>query len=111
MFFLFINFTSLAMVIQTTTPYHLLLNPNKDTLRNEFLGKLVDTVRTPALVIDRDVFAQNCAQMHRRALEWGASFRAHLKTHKVCILPFMNPTDLYRNSDLDIGRNEATARL
>ncbi|KAF5356085.1 hypothetical protein D9756_003737 [Leucocoprinus leucothites] len=70
------------MVTQTTTPYHLLLGPSKAALRNEFLGKSLDIVRTPALVIDRNVFAQNCAQMHRRASEWGANFRAHLKTHK-----------------------------
>ncbi|KXN90059.1 D-serine dehydratase [Leucoagaricus sp. SymC.cos] len=70
------------MVTQTTTPYHLLLGPSQDLLRSEFVGKTLDTVRTPAFTIDRDVFAKNCAQMHQRATEWGASFRAHLKTHK-----------------------------
>jgi len=73
-----------TMITQTTTPYHLLLSPSKVALRDEFLEKPVDVIRTPAFVIDRDVFAQNCTQMHRRASEWGASFRAHLKTHKVC---------------------------
>ena len=35
------------------------------------------------MVIDRSIFAQNCARMHEKAARWGASFRAHLKTHKV----------------------------
>lgn len=73
------------MVSQTATPMHLLLGPSKDALRNEFVGKSLDGIRTPALVIDRSLFAKNCAGMHQRAEEWGASFRAHLKTHKVCI--------------------------
>ncbi|KDQ63585.1 hypothetical protein JAAARDRAFT_118999 [Jaapia argillacea MUCL 33604] len=34
------------------------------------------------MVIDRTVFAQNCAKMHDNAREWGASFRAHVKSHK-----------------------------
>lgn len=71
------------MVPQTSTPYHLLLRPNKDALRSEFVGKSLDGIRTPALIIDRHQFAKNCASMHQRAMEWGATFRAHLKTHKV----------------------------
>ena len=35
------------------------------------------------MIIDRRLFAQNCSNMHLKAREWGASFRAHLKTHKV----------------------------
>lgn len=71
------------MVPQTTTPIHLLLGPSKEALRSEFVGKPLDGIRTPALVIDRSLFAQNCTSMHQRAAEWGATFRAHLKTHKV----------------------------
>ncbi|EKM83905.1 hypothetical protein AGABI1DRAFT_66972 [Agaricus bisporus var. burnettii JB137-S8] len=70
------------MVSQTATPLHLLLGPIKDALRNDFVGKSLDGIRTPALVIDRSLFAKNCASMHQRAEEWGATFRAHLKTHK-----------------------------
>lgn len=34
------------------------------------------------MIIDRKLFAQNCSSMHLKAREWGASLRAHLKTHK-----------------------------
>ncbi|KAF8202911.1 putative serine dehydratase domain-containing protein [Pholiota molesta] len=56
--------------------------PSKDQLTKAFVGKSLDTLRTPALIVDRKLFAQNCASMHRKAREWGATFRAHLKTHK-----------------------------
>jgi D-serine ammonia-lyase len=49
----------------------------------EFRGKPLSSLRTPAVIVDRAVFAQNCAKMHQNAKEWGASFRAHVKTHKV----------------------------
>jgi D-serine ammonia-lyase len=48
-----------------------------------FKGKPIDSLRTPYIVIDRAIFAENCAKMHQRAKEWGTNFRAHLKTHKV----------------------------
>ncbi|KAG5647955.1 hypothetical protein DXG03_006989 [Asterophora parasitica] len=70
------------MSVQTQTPYQLLDRPKRANLVQEFHGKTLDTLRTPALVIDRALFAENCANMHSRAKEWGASFRAHLKTHK-----------------------------
>ncbi|KAF8168133.1 putative serine dehydratase domain-containing protein [Crassisporium funariophilum] len=70
------------MIHQSETPYKVLLKPDKDALLGEFLGKSVDVLRTPAMVIDRKLFAKNCAGMHRKAKDWGASFRAHLKTHK-----------------------------
>ena len=57
--------------------------PQKRELLNEFAGKPLNTLRTPAIVIDRSIFARNCARMHEKAAQWGASFRAHLKTHKV----------------------------
>jgi len=68
--------------MQTHTPYNLLLKPQKVDLVREFLGKNLDELRTPAMVIDRAVFASNCARMHEKARQWGAGFRAHLKTHK-----------------------------
>lgn len=71
---------------QTQTPYLLLERPHKTALVEEFLNKPLTALRTPALVIDRSVFAENCASMHQRAQDWGASFRAHLKTHKVIII-------------------------
>lgn len=67
---------------QTKTPWPY-LTPNKEALVNEFAGKPLDELRTPALVVDRAAFKDNCAKMHQNAKDWGASFRAHLKTHKV----------------------------
>lgn len=75
----------MASVSQTYTPHQLIARTEKDALINEFVGKGLNELRTPALVIDRSVFASNCARMHEKAREWGAGFRAHLKTHKVDI--------------------------
>lgn len=71
------------MSAQTKTPYQLLDRPRKTDLVEEFVGKSVDTLRTPAMIIDRKLFAENCAAMHQKAKAWGASFRAHIKSHKV----------------------------
>lgn len=67
---------------QSTTP-HLFANlPSKATLVYEFKGKPLNALRTPAMVIDRAIFAKNCARMHEAAHAWKAAFRAHVKTHK-----------------------------
>ena len=60
-----------------------MLKPDKEALLAEFLGIPIQDLRTPAAVIDRSVFAENCARMHENASQWDASFRAHVKTHKV----------------------------
>lgn len=70
--------------MQTTTPRHLANLPEKSALAAEFVGKPLQALRTPAFIIDRTLFADNCARMHENAKEWGAGFRAHIKTHKVC---------------------------
>ncbi|PPQ99604.1 hypothetical protein CVT24_005180 [Panaeolus cyanescens] len=70
------------MISQTATPFDLLQKPDEDALVKAFAGSHVDTLRTPAMIIDRKIFAHNCAAMHKKAREWGATFRAHLKTHK-----------------------------
>ncbi|KAI0032750.1 putative serine dehydratase domain-containing protein [Vararia minispora EC-137] len=69
-------------ISQTFTPHQLLSLPQKDVLVKEFVGKSLNELRTPAFVLDRAIFASNCARMHAKARQWGASFRAHLKTHK-----------------------------
>lgn len=57
--------------------------PSKESLAQHFIGRDLDGLRTPAMIINRKVFRENCAAMHSKAKEWGAGFRAHLKTHKV----------------------------
>jgi D-serine ammonia-lyase len=71
---------------QSGTPFHLAGHPEKSALLAGFVGKHLGELRTPALVIDRAVFANNCAKMHANAAGYGAEFRAHLKTHKVGVL-------------------------
>lgn len=72
-----------TLPVQTRTPDQLLLRPDKQSLLAAFRGQKLDALRTPAAVIDRAVFARNCARMLESASQWGASFRAHVKTHKV----------------------------
>ena len=82
------------MISQSETPYSLSFQPDKSALLDKYLGKSLDTLRTPAMIIDRKLFAQNCSSMHIKAREWGATFRAHLKTHKVCLV-FSKVTEMY----------------
>lgn len=72
-------------ITQTETPYDFMTLPDKAALVERFKGKSLDGLRTPCMVIDRKIFADNCANMHTKAAEWGASFRGHVKSHKVCI--------------------------
>jgi hypothetical protein len=67
---------------QTRTPTDLLTLPSKLSLQGEYVGSHITSLRTPALVVDRTAFAENCARMHASAKQWNASFRAHVKTHK-----------------------------
>jgi hypothetical protein len=71
------------MVYQSDNSEHLKL---QERLRREYVGKTVDEVPTPAFIIDRNIFEDNCGAMIKKANEWGAQFRAHLKTHKVLFL-------------------------
>ena len=68
---------------QSRTPYHISGKPEKQDLVDEYKGKNLDALRTPALIIDRAIFARNCAKMHELAKALGARFRAHVKSHKV----------------------------
>jgi D-serine deaminase-like pyridoxal phosphate-dependent protein len=72
----------ISSINQTPTPWQTTTLPNKGELRNAFVGKSISELRTPAFIVDRAVFAQNCAKMHERAKKWDAAFRAHVKTHK-----------------------------
>ncbi|KAF5314150.1 hypothetical protein D9611_006780 [Ephemerocybe angulata] len=67
------------MVYKSDNSEHLQLQAK---LKEEYVGKSVDDIPTPAFIIDRHVFEENCGAMIKKAEEWGAGFRAHLKTHK-----------------------------
>jgi hypothetical protein len=68
------------MVYKSDYSEHTLLH---EKLKTEYVGKTLDDIPTPAFIIDRRVYKENCAAMIKKANEWGAGFRAHLKTHKV----------------------------
>lgn len=51
-------------------------------LKNEYVGKTLQDIPTPAFVVDRSVMRDNCNKMLQRAKSMNASFRAHVKTHK-----------------------------
>lgn len=92
--------------MQTTTPRQFASFPDKKALAAEYVGKPLQALRTPAFVIDRAVFAKNCARMHESAKQWGADFRAHIKTHKVRRTVLFS-SRMSNDSDADIGRDEA----
>lgn len=47
------------------------------------IGQSMADMSTPALVIDRAVFARNCAEIRKRAELWNWRFRADIGSHKV----------------------------
>lgn len=56
--------------------------PDKRAILDAYLGKDVDELPTPSLVIDRRIFVENCQKMLANAKSLKADFRAHVKTHK-----------------------------
>jgi hypothetical protein len=91
---------------QTRTGYDLLTIPSKELLREAFVGKSLDTLHTPCMIIDRSVFAKNCAEMQNRAQNCGMDFRAHIKSHKVRCLTLT--TDSYFYKPIDKRRSKVT---
>lgn len=82
--------TTMSSPTQTKTPYALAGLPKKDALTKQFVGQPLEALRTPAMVIDRSIFQQNCVRMLQNATEWGATLRSHLKTHKVPLLQYQD---------------------
>lgn len=68
---------------QTFTVHSASTGLSKEELLQKFKGQPVDSLRTPALCLDRAIFSRNCAKMHENVKSWGARFRVHVKTHKV----------------------------
>jgi hypothetical protein len=66
--------------MQTTTPISLLTLPSKDALVKEFVGKDIKTLRTPALIVDRSRFKENCERVTAETEKRGMAFRAHVKS-------------------------------
>lgn len=47
---------------------------------------LLNTLMTPAFLVDRDIVVRNCDRMREKALASGVAFRPHVKTHKVAAI-------------------------
>lgn len=62
------------------------LTPSIETLREFYVGKDVNTVPKPAVVLDAAKVRRHCQSMLDAVDALGVEFRAHVKTHKVgCI--------------------------
>ncbi|WVQ77850.1 hypothetical protein IAR50_007547 [Cryptococcus sp. DSM 104548] len=68
--------------MSTTTPLSLYALPDKKQLQAAFVGAPLSSLRTPALIVDRKVFKDNCERVTGEAKARGMDFRAHVKTHK-----------------------------
>ena len=68
------------MTTSTFTPLTLLPLPDKDDLTKTFVGKRLDELRTPALIVDRRKFKDNCERVTKQAYRRGMKFRAHVKS-------------------------------
>lgn len=61
----------------------LYLTPDKEILREKFVGKSLKDVDAPAAVLDLDKVNTNCQRMLEAVSRLGSGWRAHIKTHKV----------------------------
>lgn len=67
----------------TYTPIDLLTLPDRSALQKAFVGKTISTIRTPAIILDRSRFKQNCHKMAKTCMDRGIKrYRCHVKTHK-----------------------------
>lgn len=67
----------------TSTHLHLLPLPDRDLLLDAFKGKRLDQLRTPAAIVDRNVFTENSERVVREAKAKGLAFRIHVKSMSV----------------------------
>jgi D-serine deaminase-like pyridoxal phosphate-dependent protein len=72
----------MPLITQTATTHDFVSLPSKDKLCQAFIGKPLSSLRTPAAIIDRSVFQNNCLSMANKVESHGLRFRAHVKTHK-----------------------------
>ncbi|KAM0746362.1 hypothetical protein T439DRAFT_319020 [Meredithblackwellia eburnea MCA 4105] len=72
----------MSNITQTSTPFQETLLPSKAALTAAFVGKKLTDLRTPAAIVDRSLFENNCNIMAEKTEQLGITFRAHVKTHK-----------------------------
>lgn len=66
--------------MSTFTPFELLRLPSKSALVEEFAGRSLSDLRTPALILNRSAFEANCASVARAVEALGLEFRMHVKS-------------------------------
>jgi D-serine deaminase-like pyridoxal phosphate-dependent protein len=75
------------MVYQTATPESFLddyRTQTKARLVKEMVGKRLDQLRTPSLVINKSILLRNCQKMSKITTGLkNTRIRVHVKTHKV----------------------------
>ena len=56
--------------------------PSQSSLAAQFVGKRLEDLATPAVVLDRAPIRRNCDAMLQVCKQLGVGFRAHVKSHK-----------------------------
>lgn len=71
-------------------PSTLYPSPTQSSLLLQYLRKPLTELPTPAAVLDRAIIRRNCNVMLEACKSLGVGFRAHVKSHKVCLLAPLN---------------------
>ena len=66
--------------MSTFTELTLLSLPDKKALADKYVGSKLGELRTPALIVDRTLFTQNCERMAGKVKEKEMKFRVHVKS-------------------------------
>jgi len=56
--------------------------PDVEKVKQRFVGQKIDTLPTPAVLIDKSKMISNIEKMAKAVSNWQCLFRAHIKTHK-----------------------------
>ncbi|KAG0684182.1 hypothetical protein C6P40_001133 [Pichia californica] len=63
-------------------PYEFTPLANKEKLLEAFKGKSKSELPTPAIIVNKKIYVDNCEKMLNNSVKLNADFRAHVKTHK-----------------------------
>jgi D-serine deaminase-like pyridoxal phosphate-dependent protein len=74
-------------LLSSLTPNYPL--PSRSSLAAQFVGKKLQDLATPAIVLDRAPIRRNCDAMLNVCKELGVGFRAHVKSHKTLELSML----------------------
>lgn len=66
---------------------------SKEDLVKEYVGKSLHDVSCPAVVLDLSILRKNCTGMLETVNSLNCGWRAHIKTHKVHVLPGVLASD------------------